>query len=75
MCHEYIVDNHGKVITKFQFSSLFNKAWFLAIQPHTIVSGFGKVGVYPFDSTAIKSYDTAAVHNETQVMAQPNESL
>ena len=57
MCHEYTVDNPGRAVTKFQFSSLFNKAWFLAIQPSTIVSGFRKVGVYPFDPAAIKPYE------------------
>ena len=52
-----MVDNPGKVVTRFQFSSLFNKAWYLSIQPHTIVSGFHRVGVYPFNSNAIKPYD------------------
>ena len=57
VCHEYTVDNPGRAVAKFQFSSLFNKAWFLAIQPSTIVSGFRKVGVYPFDPVAIKPFE------------------
>ena len=81
VCHEYMADNPGKVVTRFQFSSLFNKAWFLSIQPHTIVSGFRKVGVYPFNSTAIKPYDNSSISNKipeaTPVMmpavTQPNE--
>ncbi|XP_065896215.1 ras guanine nucleotide exchange factor glfB-like [Dysidea avara] len=76
-----MADNPGKVVTRFQFSSLFNKAWFLSIQPHTIVSGFRKVGVYPFNSTAIKPYDNSSISNKipeaTPVMmpavTQPNE--
>ena len=76
-----MADNPGKVVTRFQFSSLFNKAWFLSIQPHTIVSGFRKVDVYPFNSTAIKPYDNSSISNKipeaTPVMmpavTQPNE--
>ena len=26
-CHQYMVDNPGRVVTKFQFSSLFKEAW------------------------------------------------
>jgi len=49
-----MADNPGKVVTRFQFSSLFNKARYLSTQLHTIVSGFRRVGV---DSNAIKPYD------------------
>ena len=76
-----MADNPGKVVTRFQFSSLFNKARILSIQPHTIVSGFRKVGVYPFNSTAIKPCDNSSISNKipeaTLVMipavTQPNE--
>ena len=65
----------------FNFSSLFNKAWFLSIQPHTIVSRFRKVGVHPFNSTAIKPYDNSSISNKIPeatpvmmpVVTQPNE--
>ena len=53
VCHRYIQDNPGRVVTKYQFSSLFSRAWYRAIRPETIVNGFRKVGVCPFDSTAI----------------------
>ena len=56
----------------------------MSIQPHTIVSGFRKVGVYPFNSTAIKPYDSCPSSNKmkaaTPVMTpesaviQPNEA-
>ena len=42
VCHTYMVENPGKVVTKFQFSSLLNKAWFQSIKPETIKSGFRK---------------------------------
>ena len=76
-----MADNPGKAVTRFQFSSLFNMAWFLSMQSHTIVSGFQKVGVYPFNSTTIKPDDTSSISNKipeaTPVMmpavTQPNE--
>ena len=44
---------------------LFNKAWFQTINPAKIISGFCKVGVCPFDSTAIKPCtDTFDVSDE-----------
>ena len=75
VCHEYTVDDPGRAVTKFQFSSLFNKAWFLAIQPSTIVFGFRKVGVYPFDPAAIKPYETSKAPTvKTPSESLPNES-
>ncbi len=51
VCHRYTQDNPGRVVTKYQFSSLFSTAWYKAVKPETIVNGFRKVGVCPFDST------------------------
>ena len=53
VCHRYMQDNPGRVVTKYQFSSLFSTAWYKTIRPETIISGFRKVGVCPFDSSAI----------------------
>ena len=41
-------------MTKYQF---FAAAWYKAIRPETFISGFRKVGVCPFDSTAITAPD------------------
>ena len=38
-CHEFYQKNHGKVITKFNFSSLFSQAWYAAITP-LIMAGY-----------------------------------
>ena len=48
-----MAENPEKVVTKFSFFSLFSQAWYKAIKPETIVAGFRKVGVCPFDNTAI----------------------
>ena len=56
MCNDYISDNPGRVVAKFQFSSLFNAAWFQTINPTTIMSEFRKVGACPFNARAIKRH-------------------
>ena len=69
-------DNPGRVVTKYQFSSLFSTAWYKAARPETIVSGFRKVGVCPFDSTAIPVPDGPTCENtdDAGVNADGNES-
>ena len=52
-CHEYMQSNPGKVVTKYQFSALLNKAWMLTMTPSNICSGFRRCGVYPFNPNAI----------------------
>ena len=72
VCHEYAIDHPGRAVTKFQFSSLFSKAWFLSIQPSTIMSGYRKVGVYPFNLTAIKPYEFS---NDFGLAMKLNEAI
>jgi len=59
-----MTDNPGRVVTKFQFCSLLNQTWFKAINPATVISGFCKVDVCPFNATAIQPYsDTSSDEN------------
>ena len=46
-------DNPGRVVTKYQFSTLFSQAWYKAIKPDNIISGFQKAGICPFNPNAI----------------------
>ena len=55
VCHSYVSENPGKVITKYTFSELFCQAWYKTISPDLIIAGFRKVGGCPFDRTAIKA--------------------
>lgn len=55
VCHTYMSENVGHVVTKFQFSALFSKAWYLAVKPETIINGFRKTGVYPLNKDPIMS--------------------
>ena len=43
----------GRKLTKSEFFGLFNVAWYKAMTPHTIQSGFKRSGIYPPDKTAI----------------------
>ena len=45
--------NPGCVVRKYQFSQLFSKAWYKAIQPNNLISGFAKTGIHLFNSDAI----------------------
>lgn len=40
-------------MTKYQFLQLFSKAWYKAIQPNNLISGFAKTGIHPINSDAI----------------------
>ena len=51
-CHSYMVNNPGKVVTRYQFSLLFNCVWMKAMTPHNIISGFRVTGIYPIDRCA-----------------------
>ena len=54
VCHSYVSKTPGKVITKYTCSGLFHQAWYKTISPELIAAGFRKVGVCPYDRTAIK---------------------
>ena len=48
-CHNYTLSHPDKVVTRFQFSSLFGQAWAQAMTPQNIMAGFKVTGVYPVD--------------------------
>ena len=54
VCHIYFQKHPGKVITQFQFSTLFSEAWGKAVSPCNIIAGFRTCGVFPFSPEAIK---------------------
>ena len=45
--------NPGKTVTIYNFSELFSQAWYQAMIPRTVMSGFRATGVYPFNRRAI----------------------
>ena len=48
-CHTYLKKNSGKVITRFQFSEIFSKAWKRGMTTRNVVAGFETTGIYPFN--------------------------
>ena len=52
-CHNFIQASPGKVVTRFNFSELFSKAWSKACSPENICSGFRRAGVVPFSPESL----------------------
>ena len=52
-CHRYLTMHPGRIITKFQFSSLFRNAWLKSMSVANITGGFRVTGVYPVDRNAL----------------------
>ena len=53
VCHEFITQNPGRVISRYDFSTLFHKAWDLSMTIINIKVGFRITGICPFNSRAI----------------------
>ena len=52
-CDQYMSSHPGKKVTIYNFSELFSQAWYQAMIPRTVMSGFRATGVYPFNRRAI----------------------
>ena len=66
-CHRYMSENPGKVVTKFQFSPIFSKAWARSMIIANITAGFRVTGVYPLNRHAFSfpSYEVKDLSQET----------
>ena len=53
-CHSFLADHPNAVVTKLQFSGLFNEARTKACKPSSVIAGFKKTGICPLDPNAIK---------------------
>ena len=49
VCHRYLIERPGQVITSAAIASLVHGAWFNSFTPVNIMSGFKKCGVYPLN--------------------------
>ena len=47
VCHKFMQQHPGQIVTKYQFSTLFNEAWMKSMVPANIVSGFKNVMSIP----------------------------
>ena len=55
VCHEYVVENPGKVITQNNFSTLFSKTWMKSMTITNVMAGFSTAGIYPLDRNKVIS--------------------
>ena len=53
VCHTYLSENPGIVVTRRVFSQLFNSAWQDSMTSKNIIAGFRTTGVYPTDRHAV----------------------
>ena len=53
VCHTYLSENPGIVVTRRVFSQLLNSAWHDSMTSKNIIAGFRTTGVYPTDRYAI----------------------
>ena len=65
VCHEFMQENPGRVVTKFDFSGLLSKAWSRTMTPSNIINGFQKCRVYPFDPDAVKPSTSPGVLDDS----------
>ena len=53
VCHTYLSENPGIVVTRSVFSQLFNSVWQDAMTSKNIIAGLRTTGVYPTDRYAV----------------------
>ncbi len=71
VCHEYLTDNPGRVITRYQFSSLFSKAWMQSMTIGNVTAAFRVTGVYPLDRDVFSFVNEAALPQESGISFIP----
>ena len=53
-CQNYVACNPGRVVTRYQFSELFSRAWYKGMSMSNIMSGFRITGIFPFNRHALR---------------------
>ena len=56
-CHDFYTNNPGRVITIYDFSVLFAKAWLSTMTASNILSAFKTTGICPFNRFAVQTID------------------
>lgn len=64
VCHEYMIQNPGKVVSRFCFSCLFRKAWNSAMSAGNVQAGFETTGVYPLNIAKLLPSDEESLVKE-----------
>lgn len=72
-----MICNPGKVVTQFQFSQLFSRAWFKGMTMSNVITGFQITGVYPLNPNALlppkprKSFDPSELSRQSGLNFMP----
>ncbi len=74
VCHDFLHQNPGKVVTKFNVNSLFCKAWLSTVVPANIVAGFRTCGVYPFSRSTVNPSPSVQKDAESSLTSQVTKS-
>ena len=53
VCHDFLIKNPGKVVTRYEFSALFGKAWTHSMTMTNVIAGFYTTGIFPFNRNAL----------------------
>ena len=53
VCHGFLTKNPGKVVTRYEFSALFGKAWTRSMNMTNVIAGFLTTGIFPFNRNAL----------------------
>lgn len=60
VCQDFRTCNPGRVVTRFDFSRLFSKAWYQAMTAENIIGSFKVTGVCPFSRCALPEIEEEA---------------
>ena len=55
VCHKYMTEHPGIVVTRYSFSKLLTTAWNSSMTINNILSGFATTGIYPLSREAVLS--------------------
>ena len=66
-----MIDNPGKVVTKFQFSQIFSRAWTMSMTVANITTGFKITGNYRYSSLNALSPPTSVRENLSEETGLP----
>lgn len=65
-CHDYMVENPGKVVSRYSFCSVFAIAWLQAMSMKNIIAGFKVTGIFPIDRNKLIHIESPVVSSRLQ---------
>lgn len=72
---KWLRQNPGRVVTTFQVSMLFGKAYSRAASVGTAANGFAKTGIYPLNKNVFADYEFITTEEELNENIQPYNEI